>query len=792
MSFLDTSIFDMHPKADERFTVKGDKYRITVLTEQMLRLEYSPDGVFEDRATRLAFNRAFDTPAYEAYHEDGFLHVVTKYLHLTYDEKPFSKTGMQIAVKATPRYQAQYWFYGRELSRNYGGTVRTLDGVNGAIPLPDGLIGRTRAFSLVDDSNTIAIGDDGWPVPVGNNGRIDLYFFGNSQSPEKCIQDFYKLSAPIPLLPRFALGNWWSRYYRYTDKEYLALMDKFAEEKIPLAVGIVDMDWHITKAADGVKKWTGFTWNEELFPDYKKFISDLHDRGIKTALNLHPRDGILADEAQYDDMCEALGREKNGKPVEFDASDRAFMESYFDKVLHPYENDGVDFWWVDWQQPGGSKIEGYDPLWMLNHCHYLDGSRDGRRALNFSRYAEIGSHRYPIGFSGDTVISWESLQFQPYFTATASNVGFSWWSHDIGGFKPGIRDAELYTRWAQLGVFSPIMRLHSTPHQFVSKEPWKWGDEASRIVGEFMRLRHRLVPYIFTMMYRNHEEGIPMVRPMYHTNPLAGEATELKNEYWFGSSLIAAPITSKRDPDSSLACVDVWLPEGTYIDFFSGRVYGGARKFKAYRTIDTFPLFAKAGSVIPLANDGVKNGTDNPNCIELKVFGGADGAFTMVEDNDKTGDKNIVCRTEYTFTYGENAVLTIRSPKATESIPQAREYTVSFVAFERPTEVLLDGAPLDFEYAEKTRTVTVKPFTVNEDTIVTVTVKTSGTLPKNETKETAYELLASMKGLPAMSLEALNRIVNKDTPASARAAEVFAVAANEYLKGALIEILSEF
>ena len=790
MSICDTSIFEMHPKADERFVVKGDKYRFTVLTEQLLRLEYSPDGVFEDRATRIAFNRAFAEPKYESYFEDGYLHIVTEYLHLTYDEKPFSKTGLQISVKATKRYQAQYWFYGRELPHNYGGTVRTLDGVNGAIPLPDGLVGRTRAFSLLDDSNTIAIGEDGWPVPVGGNGRIDLYFFGNAQFPEACIKDFYKLSAPVPLLPRYALGNWWSRYYRYSDKEYLELMDKFAEENIPLAVGIVDMDWHITKAADGVRKWTGFTWNKELFPDYKKFLTSLHDRGIKTALNLHPRDGILSDEAQYDDMCETLGKEKNGKPVEFDVSDRAFMQSYFDKVLHPYEDDGVDFWWVDWQQPGGSKIAGYDALWMLNHCHYLDGARGEKRALNFSRYAEVGSHRYPIGFSGDTVISWESLQFQPYFTATASNVGFSWWSHDIGGFKPGIRDAELYTRWAQLGVFSPIMRLHSTPHQFVSKEPWKWGNEALSIVGDFLRLRHRLIPYIYTMMYRNHEEGIPLVRPMYHTHPLAGEVLEVKNEYWYGSSLIAAPITSKRDTESGLASVQVWLPEGIYIDFFNGRVYSGNKKFKAYRTLDTFPLFAKAGSIIPLSNDGVKNGTDNPDAIELRVFGGADGSFTMVEDNGGNKKNNVICRTEYTFAYGENSVLTVKAPKATEGIPKKREYAVSFVAFEKPSEVTLDGDPIDFVYSDKCHTVTTSSFAVTEDSTMTVIVKTSGVLPENEVKETVYDLMISMKGLPAMSLEALNRIVNKTDSAASRVMEVCTVAQNEYLKGALIEILS--
>ena len=792
MSFYDTSIFKMHPKAEERFTVCGDKYRFTVLTDRLLRLEYSENGVFEDRATRLAFDRAFDTPAFESYRADGFLHIVTKYLHLTYDEKPFSSAGLQISVRATAENQEKRWFYGRASAPNLGGTVRTLDGVDGAIPLPDGLLTRRLGYSLVDDSTTIAIGADGWPVPIGGDGRIDLYFFGYYQAPEACIRDFYKLSAPVPLLPRYALGNWWSRYYRYTQEGYLALMDTFAEKQIPIAVGVVDMDWHITKSADGIRKWTGYTWNEALFPDYRQFLSDMHARGLKTALNLHPHEGIPSDEVQYGAVCEALGRTADGKPVELDVSDRRFMEVYFEKILHPYEEDGVDFWWLDWQQAGGAKQAGYDTLWMLNHCHYLDGARGGKRPLHFSRYAEIGSHRYPIGFSGDTVISWESLAFQPYFTATASNVGFSWWSHDIGGFKPGIRDAELYIRWAQLGVFSPIMRLHSTPHGFISKEPWNWGAEAERIVGDFMRLRHRLIPYIYTMMYRNHEEGIPMIRPLYHTHPTEAAAYEMKTEYWYGADLIAAPVVTGRDALTGLAEVSVWLPKGKYIDFFTGRIYAGGRKCKVYRPIDSFPLFARAGAILPLAAEDVCGSTDNPTALELRVFGGGDGAFTMVEDNGRIGDALVTARTEYTFTYGEESVLTIRSPKATEEIPAKRTYTVRFVAFGEPTGLSLCGEPLGFVYDAEHRTVVTDAFTLSEQSEAVLTLQGDGQLPKNEIKAAARRILSNLQSYSGLGLERLNNSVNKDVPASVRMQEIYALSDSDTLTGALMELLTEY
>ena len=141
------------------------------------------------------------------------------------------------------------------------------------------------------------------------------------------------------------------------------------------------------------------------------------------------------------------------------------------------EDEGVDFWWLDWQQGTNTKVEGLDPLWMLNHYHFLDSAREGKRPMTFSRYAGVGSHRYPVGFSGDTVISWESLAFQPYFTNTASNIGYGWWSHDIGGHMQGTRDDELEARWYQYGVFAPINRLHSTQNEYIVKEPWRFRKE---------------------------------------------------------------------------------------------------------------------------------------------------------------------------------------------------------------------------------------------------------------------------------------------------------------------------
>ena len=150
---------------------------------------------------------------------------------------------------------------------------------------------------------------------------------------------------------------------------------------------------------------------------------------------MHPAEGVHAHEEAYAAIAKRMGIDPATElPVDFDPTDPDFLEAYLEELHHPLEDEGVDFWWLDWQQGGVTRIAGPRPAVAAQPLPLPGlGRATGRRPLTFSRYAGIGSHRYPIGFSGDTVITWESLDFQPYFTATASNAGYGWWSHDIGG-----------------------------------------------------------------------------------------------------------------------------------------------------------------------------------------------------------------------------------------------------------------------------------------------------------------------------------------------------------------------
>ena len=735
MSSQDFQGFDhflrgMHPAMNPATTLQGEHWRIGLITESLIRLEWSDSGEFEDRATLMAVDRAFlpsGAVDYTTGERDGMLVVETPALRLTYDRKPFSKEGLTIVVKGVPDSQFNTWHYGDEPKGNLGGTARTLDEADGAIPLGQGVISRD-GWAVLDDSasNVFVTADADGNLPDGvvayggigvaprDHRETDIYFFGYGRRYREAVHDFQKLSGPAPLLPRYALGNWWSRYYRYSEEEYLDLMDRFKREGIPFTTSVIDMDWHLVDDVDPKygSGWTGYTWNPKLFPDPKRFLDGLHERGLRTTVNIHPRDGIRAFEKPYAKAAATVGVDAEAQePVEFDLTNPKFVQAYFD-MHHDLEADGIDFWWIDWQQGGVTRQPGLDPLWVLNHMHYCDSARDGRWPLTFSRFAGPGSQRYPVGFSGDTVITWKSLKFQPYFTSTASNIGYGWWSHDIGGHMFGYRDEELEARWYQLGAFSPINRLHSSCSPFSGKEPWNFHEPVRSAMVDVLRLRQALMPYLYTMNWRAAVDGDPIVEPMYWANPNLGESYEVPDEFRFGTELVVAPVVDPMDKASMRGKADAWLPQGDWFDFFDGRRYAAAdpagRRLAVWRTIDRIPVFAKAGGIVPMQSDPLSDMTVNPRALDVVIFPGADGSFAMREDSGEFHDvcadaaaaqESATAVTAMTWQWddGRSPQFVIEAPTGNTSVvPERRDWTLIFRGVARSAmQVIVGGEAWD-------------------------------------------------------------------------------------------------
>ena len=782
----------VRPKALAENVIQGEKYRITMLTQGLIRLEYSEDGCFEDRATQSIWNRDFPKTEFRCKETPDSLEIFTSRIHLVYDKQKFSPNGLSVQVLGQYINHGSVWHYGQDF-QNLGGTARTLDEADGAIPLEKGIMGRV-GFSLLDDSKSLVLTEDGWIEPRKSKGE-DLYFWGYGHDYLEALKDFYYLCGKLPMVPRYALGNWWSRYYKYTEESYMELMERFEKENLPFSVAVIDMDWHLVdidpKYGSG---WTGYTWNREFFPDPDRFLKWLHDRNMHVTLNIHPADGVRAYEEVYEDMAKTMGVDyENEEPVNFDAADPKYMEASFDHIFHPMEEKGVDFWWIDWQQGGVTKVEGLDPLWVLNHYYYLDNARDGKRPMTFSRYAGPGSHRYPIGFSGDTLITWESLDFQPYFTSTASNIGYAMWSHDIGGHMQGIKDDEMAGRWLQYGVFTPIMRLHSSCGEFNGKEPWRYKTEIRLVMEEFLRLRHKLIPYLYTMNYRTYQEDIPLVLPMYYHNPEREEAYQVPNEYEFGSQLLAAPVTSKRIDRLNVAKVKVWLPEGTYYDIFTGRKYKGNRIMMMYRDIQSIPVLAKAGAVIPMTEE-IREAGANPGQLTIQVYAGADGEFVLYEDDNTTeAYKDGKCvKTRMQVSWGESSRLVIEKPEGClEYLPEKRTYTVKFHGVcDSSVRAEADGASCltQCSYDEKTNTLTCQVETLPSDTRIQVVLEQAVQAEKHVTEE-CFDFLNQAE-IPFPLKEVLYQAIKDQEDKTVLLSTLQAMELDRELLGALTEIIT--
>ena len=653
--------------------------RISVITDRILRIERSIDGVFEDRPTQTVLDRNFTNAKFSVDKKEDKVLVATQKKIFEVDTNT-----LEVRVKRDEKWVRE------KGGKNLKGTARTLDFSWGKWQLPSirvdmgkGLFS-TVGVAEIDDSKSFVLLEDG-SVEMRKEGVVDKYVFAFDDDYLGGLKEFYSLTGATPILPKYALGNWWSRYHAYSQEEYLNLMGKFREKNIPLTVATIDMDWHLVK--DVPKEahklphsfqgpgWTGYTFNKKLFPDYKQFFKDLKGMGLAVTMNLHPKDGVRFFEEQYEEMAKANGIDPNTKKtVEFDFTDMQFVKSYFDVLHHPYEDDGVDFWWIDWQQGKKSKLKGFDPLWALNHYHTLDAGREGRKPLILSRYAGVGSHRYPLGFSGDTFVKWASLKLQPYFTSTASNVGYTWWSHDIGGHIFGNGDSELYTRWVQYGVFSPINRLHSN-NTSLSKEPWLYGENAEKITTEFLRLRHRLLPYLYTANIRTARDGEPLVMPMYYLDKTES-SYKAKNQYYFGSELMVAPVVEKCKKDG-FAYVKVYFPKGRWTDFFTGRIYEGGCTRLLQIPLDRMPVFAKEGAIIPMIK-GRKGNSQKFDEIELKVVPG-ENKYRMFDEGGYTDFSLEKVDGGYVFKIDD------------EFAPIGAEYTVDFMGKERQKITLKKG-----------------------------------------------------------------------------------------------------
>ncbi len=665
-----------NPMADPKAIVTLGNARFTVLTPQLIRMEWSADGKFEDHASMVFINRKLPVPKFRVQRADlksvHVLEIKTDALTLTYrysdtesvEKSKFGPDNLNVGMSFGS--QTATWKPGQADTANLQGTTRTLDGALGdktREPIEPGLVSRA-GWTLVDDSARPLFdstdfrflnGENSpWPWAMARPANeapgkyTDWYFFGYGHDYKQALGDFVRVAGRIPLPPRFAFGVWWSRYWAYSDQELDDLVKGFRENDTPLDVLVIDMDWHLNKEqlqeqGDVDKSgyelgWTGYSWNKVLFPDPDAFLKHLHEEGLKTTMNLHPAAGIQPWEAAYPAMARAMGIDPATKKyIPFDPTDKKWATNYLDLVLHPLEKQGVDFWWLDWQQqPLMSKVPGVTNTWWLNYLHFTDQQREGKRPLLFHRWGGLGNHRYQIGFSGDTVSVWDSLAFQPWFTATAANVGYAYWSHDIGGHMPGAVDPELYTRWVQFGAFSPILRTHTTKNPDSERRIWAYPEPYASVMRSAFQLREAMQPYLYTEARRTYDTGVAFLRPLYYDWPEDDAAYSNKNEYLFGDQIIVSPVTAPADRIMGLATEQVYLPKGDWIEWPTGKHFAGPVTAERSFTIAQIPAYVKAGAIVPMQPPMLHTGEKLVDPLIVNVWPLAPGessSYSVYEDS---------------------------------------------------------------------------------------------------------------------------------------------------------------
>lgn len=658
---------------------QGQTYRITILTERLIRFEYNKDGIFFDDLTELVRNRNFSVPEFQVQQDERFLEITTKYFQLQYaKEKPFigSKLAPDAHLKVTLVNTDKLWYFNHPEARNFGTSPTSLDENSEKIKYSKGLYS-VDGFASLDDSRSLILMPDG-TLSTTNVERIDTYLFVYRRDFGLCLKDYFELTGYPNLIPRYALGIWWNKNEIYNFQDTKDLLLNFNRNKIPLSILLLGEFWHLKDGNHLDLYKTGFTFNRNLFPDPSFFTNYMHERGVHVGLNIDPHEGIMPHEDAYEEIARDLGLNER-HTIPFQVFDKFVLTSYFNRLIDPLTSLGIDFYWLDYFHE-----KDFTTIRALSYYHYENYRKyPDKRGLIMSRNGGVAPHRYPVLFSGETSVSWNTLKTLPYYNSLASNLGISWWSHDVGGYKDGIEDRDLYARYVQLACFSPIFRFAAKRGHYYKREPWKWDVKTLNIVRDYCSLRHRLIPYLYAEAYKYHKTGLPLVQPLYYLNPEIYDEPFFKNEYYFGTELFVAPITVKKDLVMNRAIMRLFLPEGMWYDFKTGKKFPGNKRYVTFYKDEDYPVFAKKGSIIPLADfEENINVTNPPKSMEIHVFPGKSNTYYLYEDDGFSSlyEKGYYIMSTIDYNYLQNNYTLIIRPVEGKSgiIPEMRDYKIRF------------------------------------------------------------------------------------------------------------------
>lgn len=533
----------------------------------------------------------------------------------------------------------------------------------------------TRGYGLIWDNpskTTVDLGFNNrnvWSSEVGD--RVS-YFVIAGDAADEIYQGYRLLTGVAHLLPKSAYGYIQSKAIYPTQEQILEVAKNYRERKLPLDVLVVDF-LNMTRQGEldlDPKRW----------PDPASMNRDLHSMGVNTLLSVWPH---FARGTQFYDMLVNKGwlvHTPDGKPDSGGFKDvigpnldttnpeaaKWFWEEIRDRYVKPH---GFDYIWLDETEPDidpakdvfsiGSGTRFYNIYPLLHTASVYEGFRrdfgDSRRVMILARAAYLGAQRNGTVFwSSDIVSTWDMLKRSIPAGLNFSASGMPYWDTDIAGFfsprippdyhaehKPLIdgsdaRDTidnyedypELFVRWFEWGAFHPVMRAHGERKH---NEVWSYGKQAEPILAKYLKLRYQLLPYTYSVAYRSYQTGAPYMRALFMDFRNDLNALNIPNEYMYGPAFLVAPVTEQGATQRK-----VYLPAGCdWYNYWTNERFHGGQTITADAPIDVLPLFVKAGSIVPLGSE-VQNTHQQQTIASVRVYSGADGTFTLFQDDGTT------------------------------------------------------------------------------------------------------------------------------------------------------------
>ncbi len=430
------------------------------------------------------------------------------------------------------------------------------------------------------------------------------------------IEQYVTVTGKQPLPPRWAFGNFASRFGYHTEAETRAIVDKFVAEDFPLDAVVLDLYWF---GPDIQGHMGNLAWDKKAFPNPKGMISDFKAKGVNTVLITEPF--VLSTSTRWDEAvkAKALAKDLAGKPKTFDFyfGNTGLVDvfskegtTWFEGIYNDLADYGVAGWWGDLGEPEVHPADAIHSIGTADEIHNVYGHRwaelvyqnrldkqPAQRPMIMMRSGFAGSQRFGmIPWTGDVSRSWDGLKPQVELSLQMGLLGMAYTHSDLGGFAGGeVFDKEMYIRWLQYGVFQPVYRPHA--QEQIAPEPVLHDKETKDILREYVKLRYRLFPYNYSLAFQNSTTGMPLMRPLFFENEADTNLIANKDSYLWGDAFLVTPVTA-----AGIKSVSVQLPKGVWLDYWTDKVYQGGQTIQQSTDLTRLPVLVRAGSFVPMVS----------------------------------------------------------------------------------------------------------------------------------------------------------------------------------------------